>query len=64
MKIEVDLIKKILEDARDEALKPVDDSELMKDINDKFYNFGVLHMFHVALCKVYDTEKIAREVSA
>ena len=64
MKIEVDLIKKILEDARDEALKPVDDSELMKDINEKFFNFGVSHMFYVALGKVYDAEKIAREVSA
>ena len=64
MKIEVDLIREILENARDEALRPVDDTMLIKDINDKFFNFGVENMFYFALNKVFDAEKIAKEISA
>ena len=62
MKIEISEVKRMLEMVRDESLKPVDDSVLLKDINDKFYNFGVHHMFYAALNKLYDMERIGKAV--
>ena len=58
MKIELDEVRRMLETVRDESLKPVDDSEPLKDIDDKFYNFGVHHMFYAALNRLYDAERI------
>jgi hypothetical protein len=64
MKIEMNLIKEMLEKAQAESLKPVDDSQMMADYGDKMYNFGVQHMFHVVLMKLYDAEDAAKGVSA
>lgn len=62
MKIEFDMIRKFLDEARDESLLPVDDSNLMKDYGDKMFNFGVQRMFHEVLMKLFDAEEIARRV--
>ncbi len=62
MKIEFDMIRKFLEEARDESLLQVDDSHQMKDFGDKMYNFGVQHMFHAVLMKLFNAEEIARRV--
>ncbi|MBQ1790347.1 MAG: hypothetical protein II008_09225 [Oscillospiraceae bacterium] len=64
MKIEIELVKKILEEAETESLKPVNDSMLLADYGDKMYNFGVEHMFHVMLMKLYDAQDVAKGVSA
>ena len=64
MKIEIDLVKKLLEEAKTESLKQVNDSMLLADYGDKMYNFGVEHMFHVVLMKLYDAHDVAKGVSA
>lgn len=63
MKIEMNLVKEMLEKAQAESLIPVDDSQMMADYGDKMYNFGVRHMFHVVLMKLYDAEDAAKGVS-
>ena len=62
MKIEQKVIREILDKAREESHRPVDETQLLADINDKMYNFGVDHMFHVVLCKLYDLERVVKEV--
>ena len=64
MKIEIELVKTMLEEAKTENLKPVNDSMLLADYGDKMYNFGVEHMFHVMLMKLYDAQDVAKGVSA
>ena len=59
MKIEIDLVREMLNSARAECKRPVDDSNLLADVNDKFFNFGVDHLFHVLYSKTFDVEKIA-----
>ena len=63
MKIEFDVVKKMLEDAQAESHKPVSDTSLMMDYGDKMFNFGVDRMFHKTLMKLYEAEKIAKGVS-
>lgn len=62
MKVEQKTICEILTKAREECRRPVDDSHLLADMNDKFFNFGVDHMFYVVTCKLYDLEKVMKEV--
>ena len=62
MKIELKVIREILDKAREESHRPVDETQLLADINDKMYNFGVDHMFHVALSKLYDLDGISKEI--
>ena len=64
MKIEIDLVKKMLEEAKTDSIKPVDNSKLVADFGDKMYNFGVEHMFHVVLMKLYDAVMMSKGVSA
>lgn len=64
MKIEASLIRQMLEDVKDESLKPVSDEPLMKDALEKMYNFGVLHFYHVMLTKLYEADEISKGVSA
>jgi len=44
-------ISKLMEEAKNECLKPVDDSCLLKDFMEKSFNQGVTLMFNVALLK-------------
>lgn len=62
MKLEQSAICKILNESRSEALRPVDEENLLADMNDKFYNFGVDHMFYTVLKKLYSLESIVKEV--
>jgi hypothetical protein len=62
MKIELKEIREILNKSREESIRPVDDSQLLADMNDKFYNFGVDHMFYVVLNKLYDLDRISKEI--
>ena len=62
MKIEEKTIREILDKARAQSLRPVDDSILMKDMNDKFFNFGVDHMFYVVIEKLYEIVRYAKGV--
>lgn len=64
MSIDADLVKKMLEESREELLREVDNERLLADQLDKMFNFGVLQMFHTVLGKVYQAEIIARKVSA
>lgn len=64
MKVDTGLIRKALQEAMDESLREVNSEILLADVNDKFYNFGVSHMFYATLAKLDEIEKIAREVSA
>ena len=64
MKIEASLIRQMLEEIKDESLKPVDDETLLKDALDKMYNFGVMHFYHQMLTKLYEADEIVKGVSA
>lgn len=64
MKIEIELVKKMLEETKTESVKPVDRSMLLADAYDKMYNFGVLHMYHEMLIKLYEADRVAKGVSA
>ena len=64
MKIDLETVRRLLDEAKDEGLKPVNDAHLMADYGDKMYNFGVEHMFHVVLMKLYDAQDVAKGVSA
>ncbi len=52
-------ISELMEEAKKECLKPVDDSCLLKDFMEKSFNQGVTLMFNMALLKiaVADTEE-------
>ena len=50
-------ISRLLEEARDELLEPVDDSNTMADINHKLFNQGVSLMFNTALLKIVKLEQ-------
>lgn len=64
MKIDVSLVRQMLEEVKDESLKPVADEPLMKDAMEKMYNFGVWHFYHVMLIKLYKADEISKGVSA
>lgn len=49
-------ISKLMEEAKNECLKPVDDSCLLKDYMEKSFNQGVTLMFNVALLKIVQAE--------
>ena len=62
MKIEIDLVKEMLEAVKAENTKPVDDSQLLKDAYDKMFNFGVSRMYHAMLTKLYEAEMAVRGI--
>lgn len=62
MKIDLETVRRLLDEAKDEGLKPVNDAHLMADYGDKMYNFGVEHMYHAMIMKLFRAEDIARGV--
>lgn len=54
-------ISKLMEEAKNECLKPVDDSCLLKDYMEKSFNQGVTLMFNVALLKIVQAEFEAKK---
>lgn len=54
-------ISRLMEEAKNECLKPVDDSCLLKDFMEKSFNQGVTLMFNMALLKVAQAETEARK---
>lgn len=62
MKIEFQLLKKVLEETKDECLKPVSDGSLMTDYMDKMFNFGVQHMFYKVLNKLDEVHETVKGV--
>lgn len=50
-------ISKLLEEARDEALEPVDNSSVLSDWSHKLFNQGVSLMFHTAILKIAKREQ-------
>ena len=64
MKVDTGLLRRMIEEARDECLREVNEDILLADINDKFFNFGVSQMFYRVLTKLDEIKRISREVSA
>ena len=64
MKIEANLIRKMLEEVKEESLKPVEEEPLIKDALEKMYNFGIMHFYHEMLTKLYKADEIMKGVSA
>ena len=61
MKIEINSVKKILEDVKDSSLRPVRDEPILADAYDKMFNFGVLHLFYQVLIRLDNAEKLLME---
>lgn len=53
-------ISKLLEEAKDEILEPVDNSSVIADWTHKIFNQGVSLMFNTALLKVAKREQEVR----
>ena len=50
-------ISKLLEEAKDEILEPVDNSSVIGDWAHKLFNQGVSLMFHTAILKIAKREQ-------
>lgn len=53
-------ISKLLEEAKDEIMEPVDNSNVISDWSHKLFNQGVSLMFHTAILKIAKREQEVR----